>query len=406
MPTLIVTPPATLPSAPTACAAVWFDGTTVLRQTESPLAQLIPADGTDTVVLVPGHLLSWHLLQLPRGTLARAGDGTRLRAVLQGMLEEHLLDEVDNLHLALQPQAQDAAPVWVAACQRAWLKAWLDALEQAGHTVSRIVPEYHPLPSGEPTRLVVQGEADAPTLVACSDQGVALLPLDNHTLELLDADTRNQAPVQAEPSVADAAERAFAGRAQLQTRADRALLAANGAWDLAQLDLVRSRSTRLRKQMGAALQAFWNAPPWRPARWAVLALVLVNLAGVQVLAWKEQSALTAKREAIRSVLTSTFPDVRLVVDAPVQMTRALADLQRQNGAAAQSDLETMLGQFQALAPEFTAPSAIEFVANELRMQGTGITAANLPALNNRLQGARYQARLEGDQLVLRAEVRQ
>ena len=313
---------------------------------------------------------------------------------------------MDNRHLALQPQAQDAAPVWVAACQRAWLKAWLDALEQAGHTVSRIVPEYHPLPSGEPTRLVVQGEADAPTLVACSDQGVALLPLDNHTLELLDADTRNQAPVQAEPSVADAAERAFAGRAQLQTRADRALLAANGAWDLAQLDLVRSRSTRLRKQMGAALQAFWNAPPWRPARWAVLALVLVNLAGVQVLAWKEQSALTAKREAIRSVLTSTFPDVRLVVDAPVQMTRALADLQRQNGAAAQSDLETMLGQFQALAPEFTAPSAIEFVANELRMQGTGITAANLPALNNRLQGARYQARLEGDQLVLRAEVRQ
>lgn len=406
MPTLIVTPPASLPSAPTACAAVWSDGTTILRQTESPLAQLIPTDGTDTVVLVPGHLLSWHLLQLPRGTLARAGDSTRLRAVLQGLLEERLLDEVDNLHLALQPQAQDAAQVWVAACQRAWLKAWLDALEQAGHTVSRIVPEYHPLPSGEPVRLVVQGEADAPTLVACSDQGVTLLPLDNHTLELLDADTRNQAPVQAEPSVADAAERTFAGRAQLQTRASRALQAANGTWDLAQLDFVRSRSTRLRKQMGAALQAFWQAPVWRPARWAVLALVLVNLAGVQALAWREQSALTAKRETIRSLLTSTFPDVRLVVDAPVQMARALADLQRQNGAAAQSDLETMLGQFQALAPEFIAPIAIEFVANELRLQGTGITAATLPALNSRLQGARYQARLEGDQLVLRAEVRQ
>lgn len=401
MPTLIIALPTSLPSAAVACAAVWSDGATVLRHTEAPLAQLATPDGGDTVVMVPCTQLSWHQLQLPRGTLSRMGDGTRLRAILQGLLEERLLDEVDQLHLALQPQAQDDSPVWVAACPRGWLKAWLDALEQAGHRVSRIVPEYHPLPGGEPTRLVVQGQADAPVLVACGALGVAILPLAAHTLEVLDAPTRTHAPVLAEPATADAAERAFAGRVQLQTRAASALQAAQGSWDLAQLDLVRNRSTRLRKQWGAALQAFWQSPAWRPARWALLALVLVNLVGVQALAWKEQSALAAKRNAIRSLLTTTFPDIRLVVDAPVQMARALADLQRQNGAAAQSDLETMLGQFQALAPDFVAPDAIEFVANELRLQGTGVNTETLPALNSRLQGAHYQARLEGEQLVLR-----
>lgn len=406
MPTLILTLPASLPKAAPACAAVWTtEGTTVQRQTEAPLSLLTPGEGTDTVVLVPCDRLSWHLVQLPRGTLSRAGDGTRLRAVLHGLLEDRLLDEVDHVHLSVQPHATDDAPLWVAACDRLWLKAWLDALEQVGHTVSRIVPESHPLPAGEPPRFAVQGQPERPLLIACSDRGVAQLPLTSHALELLGANADAAIRVHTEPSVANAAEHAFPGRADLQTSAARALAAAQGPWDLAQFDLVRNRSTRLRKQLGDGLQTLGQAPQWRPARWALVALVLANLAGMQALAWKEQSALSAKRDAVRTILTTTFPDVRLVVDAPVQMARALAELQRQNGAPAQTDLETMLGQFQAIAPEFAAPVAIEYVANELRLQGTGVTAEALSALNSRLQGPGYRARIDGDSLVLTAEAR-
>ncbi|MFO1264323.1 MAG: type II secretion system protein GspL [Rhodoferax sp.] len=406
MPTLILTPPASLPPAAPTCAAVWtHDGATVQRQTQAPLALLAPGEGTDTVVLVPLALLSWHRLELPRGTLARTrmADGTRLRAVLHGMLEDRLLDDAEHLHLALQPQAQDGEPVWVAACDHAWLKAWLDALEQAGHAVSRIVPEAHPTLPGEPAHLHVLGPQDRPVLVTCTGQGVLPLPLDATSQTLCSAMAPPDTPLWTEPAVADAAERLFAGRVQLQTEAERALQAAQGTWDLAQFDLTRTAATRLRKQLGAAVQSALQAPQWRPARWAAVALVVANLAGLQAWAWKEQATLATKRETLRTILTSTFPDVRLVVDAPLQMARALADLQRQNGAAAHADLETMLGQFQALAPELTAPAAIEFVANELRLQGTGATAAALADLNSRLRAQGYGARLDGEVLVLRTE---
>jgi general secretion pathway protein L len=68
------------------------------------------------------------------------------------------------------------------------------------------------------------------------------------------------------------------------------------------------------------------------------------------------------------VLVTTFPEVRVVVDAPLQMARALADLQRQSGTAASADLETLLVQYQAATPNTPAPAAIEFIAGELQIK--------------------------------------
>jgi general secretion pathway protein L len=58
----------------------------------------------------------------------------------------------------------------------------------------------------------------------------------------------------------------------------------------------------------------------------------------------------------------------VVVDAPLQMARALADLQRQSGTAASADLETLLVQYQAVATDAPAPAAIEFIAGELQIK--------------------------------------
>lgn len=129
------------------------------------------------------------------------------------------------------------------------------------------------------------------------------------------------------------------------------------------------------------------------------------MVGLQAWAWKEQSALQAKRDAIRAVLLSTFPDVRVVVDAPQQMARALADLQRQSGAASSLDLETMLGLFQTLALEESTPSAIEFIAGELRLKTQPISDAQLASLSTRLQAQGYAAQMRGDSLVISVERR-
>jgi len=408
MSTLTITPPAGLPTATASCMAVLSDGVgTVTRHVEAPLSLLPDAADGEVVVVVGLEQLSWHRLELPKGTLERGlfqdGSPARLRAVLDGLLEDRLLDEPDQMHFALQPQAQSGEPVWVAACNRAWLQAWLQALEQAGRPVARIVPELEPSTDGT-TRLQAVGTPDRARVLCASALGVSVLPLSPATAGLL---AQGEAPTEvvAEPGVAELAEHLFKTPVRLQTAPQRALAASQSAWDLAQFDFLRTRSARTRKQLSTLAASLWRAPHWKPARWSAIALVAVNLVGLQAWAWKEQSALTAKRAAIREVLTSTFPEVRVVVDAPVQMARALADLQRQNGAASSLDLETMLGLFHALAPENSAPTAIEFVAGELRLKAPPLSETDLAQLTTRLQSHGYTAQMRGDSLVITPERR-
>lgn len=414
MSTLIVTLPPSMPTQTTPCSVVWAeDDRTVKRHLDAPLSLLPATPDAEIVVLVPVGQLSWHLLDLPKGTLDRnffqEGNAQRLRSVLDGLLEDRILDEPAQVHFAIEPGAQTGAPVWVATCNRTWLTAWLGALEQLGRPVARIVPEVAPSTANAAVApvLLVTGTPDHAQLVYCSELGVSVLPLTSASVTLLTQAHLGDSPlpVVAEPAVAELAEQHFKGRVSLQTGPQRALAAAQSGWDLAQFDLLRTRGTRTRKQLATWGTSLLRAPHWQPARWAVLALVAINLVGLQAWAWKEESTLAAKRAAIRNILTTTFPDVRVVVDAPLQMTRSLADLQRQSGTAASGDLETMLGIFQTLAPEIPAPSAIEFIAGELRLKVLTPSEAALTSATAKLQASGYSAVLEGDRLVLKQERR-
>jgi len=414
MSTLIVTLPLLPFSASTPCESVLVDdGTSVTRQVESPVALLPSAPGAEVVAVVPVQRLSWHRLTPPRGTLDHGyfseGSAPRLRSVLEGLLEDRLLDDPSHLHFALEPKAQDSAPVWVAACDRAWLQAWIAALEQAGRPVARIVPEMapHSARAAAGADLQVIGTPDQAVLVHNGSDGLTLLPLSSAAVALVTRPDAQDAPeaVFAEPGVAVLAEQFFKRSVSLQTRTDRAVAAAQSSWDLAQFDLLRTRGTRTRKHLSAMVTSLLRAPQWRAARWCAIAVVAVNLVGVQAWAWKEQSAQAAKRAAIRDTLTTTFPDVRVVVDAPLQMARALADLQRQSGAASSADLETLLGQFQAVAPDTPAPAAIDFIAGELQLKGLDPAFASLADISSRLQAQGYSARWEADALVMKQERR-
>ena len=408
MTSLIVNLPRTLPAPATLCEGVLSnDGRSVLRTVEAPAALLPAPAGGEIVAVVPVARLSWHRLALPRGALRASlfqeGNAGRLRAILDGLLEDRLLDDPGQLHFAIEPRARDGEPVWVAACDRAWLHGWLAALEQAGRPVSRIVPELAPPAAGTPeaASLHAIGSAENAQLLLAGADGVTLLPLSLATAQLVA--WPEGAPVLAEPGAAALAEHFFNRAVTPQTAAERWLAAAQSGWDLAQFDLLYTRGTRTRKRLSALAAALLRAPRWRAARWAAALLVASNLIGLQAWAWKEQSAQTAQQRAIRGTLTATFPEVRVVVDAPVQMARALADLQRRNGAASSSDMETMLGQFQAATPDGRAPVAIDFIAGELRLKGLDAAAAGSNAMAARLQARGYNARLDADTLVLREE---
>lgn len=404
MTSLIITLPRALPTATTPCQGVLSDdGRTVLRSVEATLALLPAPSGPDIVVVVPASRLSWHRVELPQGALK--GGPSRLRAVLDGLLEDHLLDDTAQLHFAIEPHARTGQPVWVAACDRVWLHAWLAALEQAGRPAARIVPELAPPAASDPGKASLQaiGNPDNAQLLLAGSDGVTMLPLSASTAALLAWPP--EAKLQAEPAVAALAEEYFKRPVSLKTAAERWLAAAQSGWDLAQFDLLYTRRTRTRKHLSAMTSALLQAPRWRAARWATVALVAINLVGLQAWAWKQESALAARRSAIRDTLLATFPEVRVVVDAPLQMARSLTDLQRRNGAASPADLETMLGQFQTAAPDMRPPAGIEFTAGELRLKGLQSPAAELTGIATKLQTQGYSARVEGDSLILKEERR-
>ena len=403
MSTLIVTLPKVLASPATLFDYVLtLDGQLKSEQSSAPAA-LLPKKGNalEVVAMVPVQQLSWHQVQLPQGLLGRRLFQTtspqRLRAVLDGLLEEHLLDDPAQLHFALEPQAPADSPVWVAVCDRTWLQAALQVLEQAGLPVGRIVPAF--APQSLPDSLQVIGEPGDAQVVSTALGGVTVWPLSKATVSLLNW-PEGQAIVAA-PGVAALAEALFHRPVALQSAAQQSLQAAQTPWDLAQFDLVNSSRSRTWKVLSANLGHFMKAPRWRAARLGLLALLLANVAGLNVWAWKEQAAINAQKMAIREVLTRTFPNVRVVVDAPIQMSRELLALQQANGAASGRDLESLLSHLEAVSPAGYAPTALDFVAGELRLKGPPFKPDEVAAMAFKLKPRGYGLSTEGDSLVIK-----
>jgi general secretion pathway protein L len=351
--------------------------------------------GAESVAVVPADALSWHLVEWPRGITPRS---PRLRAVLEGLLEEHLLDETETLHFAVEPHARAGEATWIAVCDRSWLRACLQALEAGGHPITRIVPEIAPQ---SPAALYALGETAQPMWVARSARGVMVLPLAATSMALLPT-LPDDALCLAEPALAEQAEALLHRPLVLQPAAERWLQAAQSDWNLAQFEFVRSGRIRALRRLATACAAWWRSPAWRPTRWSLALLVVVNLIGLQAWAWRERAALEAQRVAIREVLTRTFPQVKSVIDAPPQMAREVAALRQATATPASTDLETQLGALASAAPDRTA-QGLDYTRDTLRVRGLGWTAADLQRAQATLQAQGLAASLEGEALVLQAE---
>ena len=381
------------------------DGLAVGTASSAPLA-LLPSAGTgrvtETLLLVDAAQLSWHRVQLPKGA---AANSARLRAVLEGLLEDQLLDDPATLHFALAPGAAKDASTWVAVCDKAWLRNGLQAFEAAGITVARIVPELVPDALADASQSAGAGSlyaidnAGQPLLLHANASGVTPWPLQASTVALLQ--WPQDAALRAEPAVAASAEQLFGRSVQLQSRAERALTACQSDWDLAQLDLVNNQRSRSLKRLGAAARTLLQAPRWRAARWSLLALIAVNLLGLNVRAGAERAALQAQRKAIDTVLTGTFPATQVVVDAPVQMQRAVAALQQSTGALGMRDFETLLGAWAHAAPAAPAPSGIDFANGELHLHGVALAGPALAEATQALKAQGYTLIATGTDLTLR-----
>ena len=408
MSTLIICLPAATSGATTGYDyAVTADGRTLAVHSSAPVALLpTPARGGEVIAVVPVTMLSWHQVELPKGV----GPGSpRLRPILEGLLEDRLLDDAARLHLAVAPAVNASGSVWIAACDRQWLATHLQALEAAQRPVSRVVPEF--APDTGPMRLYALDEPDAPQLVITGENagGVIRLPLTASApgmIEALPAEAGEQDAhvlVLAEPGVAALAEQVLQTKVSLMTRPQRWLDAARSPWDLAQFDLVSSGRTRTVKRLSGIGRELLQSPAWRPARWGIAALLLGNLLGLNAWAWREQSALEATRASLRSMLTQAFPQILVVVDAPLQMEREVATLRQASGAASERDLETMLAVAGAAIPVGRVPGSIEFAVGEARLKGLQLNAQEGSSLALQLKSLGYAARVEGETTIIKPD---
>ena len=382
------------------------DGLALTRQGESAPALCPRADSV--VVVLPAPSVAWHHPNAPRAP------ANRLRAALGGVLEEQLLADDEQVHLALAPRVQPGAPVWVAAVHKPWLVAQLAALAAAGLVVDRLVPALAPvlLPesaAGEASAsaatahffstAAADGAAEADWLALSDAEGALCLPLAGALARTLQARwSARGASFSATPAAAAAAERWLGTPVAVRSAAELALAAARSPWNLLQFDLApQHRSSLALGKLGRQLLG----PAWAQARWGLGALLVLQLLGLNVMAWQQQHSLTEKRSAMDSLLRSSHPQVRAVLDAPLQMQRETAALRVAAGVPGDEDFEPLLAAAAAAWPDGQPPPAqLRFETGRLSLPATSLPPAQTEQLRARLQPAGWALDNSEDRLVI------
>lgn len=371
------------------------DGLAVSSQGEC-VAALLPKADSVALVLADADA-SWQRIALPKAPPAR------LRAALAGVLEEQLLDDADSLHFAVAPGAKAGEPTWIAVVDKAWLQAELAGLAQANVFVDRVLPLSWPdeAASGHFAEDLTEAGA-ALHLHWSSADGVASLPLQGGLArELLPQPLPPGVRWSATPAAAAAAEQWLDAPVEVLSEAERALAAARTPWNLSQFDLApRSRGMRTLRDALRHLRG----PAWRPLRWGVAALVLTQIVGLNAWAWHLRSTLEARRTAQVALLQAAFPQVRAVLDAPVQMQREVALLRAAAGKPDETDLEPLLqAAAAAWPPEQEAVEQIRFEPGKLSLTATSWSPEQVEQFRAQLrqQGLQVEAR-EGKLVLSRA----
>jgi general secretion pathway protein L len=367
-------------------------------------AQLPRAD--HCVLLLAEADVSWHRLDIPKAPAAR------LRAALLGVMEEALLEDDEALHFALAADAAPGRKGWVAVTHKPRLQAALNALEGAALSIERVAAASLP---GAPARghfFAPDGvETAAPWLALAQPDGVACLRLQGGLARALLPANSASVIWTATPAAAAAAESWLGMPVALMTDSERALEAvgpagaAKAAVNLRQFDLAaRHRGTRALRE---AAKRFLSRE-WRPVRWGLVALVAVQLLGLNLQAWQQRHVLLAKRAALVGLLKSAHPQVRAVLDAPLQMERETERLRAAAGRPGDKDLEALLGAAAGAWPDGLGPAQmLRFEAGRLTVAAPGWAEPQVAQFRDRLRGAGYSAEFsEGRITVSRTNTRE
>jgi len=357
--------------------ALTTDGHHIDREGRSAVTALPAADSV--IAVVPESDISWRRVELPRA-------GRQMRAALAGKLEEALLDEPEALHFALEPDAAGGDTAWVAITSKPWLADHLAHLDATHVFVDRVAPLAWPeeLPRGHFFETHNGTAEDGVSLRWSHVDGVATLPLQGGMPRQFFPPALVQAAQwTATPGIATTAERWLGTTVSVLTPAQRALGVIDSAWDLRQFELApRARGVRALRLISRSLMR----KPWQPVRRGLGALLVVQLLGLNLWAWHQHRELATRREAITATLTGAFPQVRAILDAPVQMQKQLDLMRVGAGSVGQQDLEALLGAAAAAWPADRPPAeALAFEPGRLTVSAQGWSQPQIDNFRSQLQ---------------------
>jgi len=394
---LIISLPHNPKDATSGYAHVHSEGHQVVRSGVGA-SSLLSAYAGEVLALIPHTRLSWLSVQFPPGS-----HGARLGAVLAGLLEDRVLDDVADLHCVVDPASADVprsgGVALVAACSKSWLREVLAPLQATGLVVQRLVPELSP--RAQPL-LCVMGTPELSQSVLCHSQGVTLLPPNVAQWKAFPAFTAYatlsaaQAPLVAEPAMVERVEQFLQRRPVMQNAAQRAVVAGQSNWDLAQGEWAQGTPQRFLRLAQHAWQTLLHAPAWRSVRIGLATLLVLQVVGLNAMAWREQSALSQQKAQLSQILTTAFPSVQLVIDAPLQMQREVDTLQRNAGRVTSTDFEPMLAAAAGALPDGMVPAQWHFANQVLRAQGFQLNEAQANVAQTVLKTKHLQLRQEGN----------
>ena len=407
--------------APLLCEIIAFKG----ALTEAPrivswdeLARVIPA-GARIVLLVAAEDVLFTTADVPPLS------GARLREALPNLVEERTVGEVGSLHVAaggavggtdargstegMGSAARGArgirgvntAQQVLAVVDRNWLSAMQTRLVSAGRRVAAILPEAlcvpgslasprvwtlaavadpnHPARAGS---ISVEARSAARLWLRTDAQQAFALPDDLASAVAIASAIFAHASSSERPAaiecVAELAQRTEAARVGAaiasaiavplrEVSADpfAAWLAGGGPGGAFGAPLSLSDEDAGANAFGAR----------NLVRWRLAALLLVAIFGVQAAGMQWQWAslrreAAALRDRATATLKASFPETRVVLDAPLQMSRNLAALRAQAGRSDPADFSVMLAASAQIFSELpsNALRALDYETRTLRIR--------------------------------------
>jgi general secretion pathway protein L len=289
------------------------------------------AAAEDVVVWTPAAESLLLRAQLPTRSAAK------IAQALPFTLEDHLIEPPEQLHFAFTREADGALAVAVTTRER--IQGWLAALQAAGVAPTRLAPVTLSLPLADRAWTLAFGE-DEMALRCGLHSGFggpreSLPPAWMHAA-LAEARSENRAPervlVAAPPADLDLA--AWSEALALPVEA---LPAAQGGAPDPSLNLLQQAYAPRGRSAGLG-RAYLPAA-------ALLAAWLAGTLVVDTIEWVRLTrAARAGEEEMRALLMKSFPDTRVVLDAPEQMRRGLETLGAGTGGAAPGDLLALLAR--------------------------------------------------------------